>query len=277
MSSDLPLISIEPSTRWKQPDLREVWEHRDLLYALAWRDIKVRYRQTVIGAAWAILQPVLSMVVLSVVFGRLAGVATNDIPYPVFTYSALVPWAYFTHAITMATSSVSGATDMITSAYFPRLILPLAAVLGALVDFLFAFLILLLLMLFYGLVPTVAVFTLPLFTLLALTTAAAVGLWLAALNVEYRDIVHAVPFLMQLWFFATPVAYPSSLIPEPWRAVYGLNPMAGVVEGFRWALLGSTEHPPGAMLLISVGAVAGLAIGGLYFFRRREETFADVV
>ncbi len=275
--STLPVIHIDPPAGWPHLQLRELWEYRDLAYLLVWRDIKVRYKQTVIGAAWAILQPFLAMVVFSVVFGQLARLPTDGIPYPVFAYSALVPWTYFTHALTKSIGSVVDQRAMVTGVYFPRLILPIAAVVAGFVDFLIAFVVLLLLMLWYGLMPTVAVLTLPLFVLLAVATAMGVGLWLAALNVHYRDIAYAVPFLIQLWLFVTPIAYPSSLIPRPWRALYALNPMAGVVEGFRWALLGSGNQPPGTVVLVSATAVAALLVGGLYYFRRTEETFADVI
>lgn len=277
INDDSPVIIINPPAGWVHLELHELWQYRDLLYFLIWRDIKIRYKQTVIGATWAIIQPLLTMVVFTVLFGRLARVSSEGIPYPIFAYSALVPWTYFTHALNKSIDSIVNQKALITEVYFPRLILPIAAALAGLVDFVIAFLILLILMFYYSLVPTLAIFTLPLFILLVIATSLGIGLWLAALNVEYRDISNAVPFFIQLWLFATPIAYPSNLIPEPWRAFYRLNPMAIVVEGFRWALLGGTSQPPGLILLISSVSVAGLLLGGLYFFRRKEETFADVV
>jgi lipopolysaccharide transport system permease protein len=256
-------------------DLREVWAYRELLYFLSWRDIKVRYKQTLIGAAWAILQPFLTMVVFTVIFGNLLGVPSGGIPYPVFTYSALVPWTFFSTAITRSSNSLVYDASLISRVYFPRLIVPLAATLAPAVDFAFAFLILIGMMFFYGIVPTAAVVSLPAFALLALVTAFGVGLWLSALNVRYRDIGYATPFLLQFWLFITPVAYPSSVIPETWRALYGLNPMAGVVEGFRWALLGG-EVPVDVLPASMIGAAA-LLVTGLVYFGRMEAHFADVV
>lgn len=269
-------IIIRPSRGWVPLKLADLWEYRELLYFLIWRDVKVRYKQTVLGAAWAIIQPFFTMVVFSVVFGRLAKIPSDGLPYPVFAYCALLPWQLFAHALTESGNSLVASQNLITKVYFPRLVIPLAAVLAGLVDFAIAFLVLLAMMAYYGIAPTAAVATLPLFLLLALTTALGVGLWLSALNVQYRDVRYTIPFLTQFWLFATPVAYPASLVPEPWRAVLGLNPMAGVVEGFRWALLG-TAHAPGSMLTVSVVVVLALLVGGLYYFRRMEKTFADVV
>jgi len=271
-----PTFRIEPARGWTAIGLRELWQYRELLYFLTWRDVKVRYKQTALGAAWAIIQPFFMMVVFSLFFGRLAGVPSDGIPYPVFTFCALLPWQLFAHALTESSNSLVGSQHLITKVYFPRLVIPIAAVLGGVVDFVIAFVILLLMMLYYGIVPSWAVLTLPGFLLLSLLTALAVGLWLSALNVQYRDIRYTINFLVQFWLFITPVVYPSSLIPEKYRAIYGLNPMAGVVEGFRWALLGKTE-PPGAMLWVSVSVVVLLLVGGLYYFRRMEQEFADVV
>ena len=257
-------------------DLREVWRARELLYFLAWRDLKVRYKQTVLGLAWAILQPLLAMVVFSVVFGHLARVPSDGVPYPVFVYCALLPWSLFAHALTESSQSLVGNRALITKVYFPRLIIPLAPLLVALVDFAIAGVVLAGLMAWYGIVPGLAILTAPLFVLFALVTALAVGIWLAALNVQYRDVRHALPFLTQLWFFATPVAYPSSLLPEPWRSLYGMNPMAGVVEGFRWALVGRPEIP-GALVLVSIITVGLLLFAGLRSFTRMERVFADVI
>jgi len=269
-------ILIQPSRGWVSLKLRDVWEYRELLYFLAWRDIKVRYKQTVLGASWAILQPVLTMVLFSVVFGRLLQAPSDGIPYPIFTFCALLPWQLFAHALTQSSNSLVSNKHLITKVYFPRLVIPISAILAGLVDFGIAFVVLLGMMLYYGITPTAAIVTLPLFLLLAIATALAVGLWLSALNVQYRDVRHTIPFLTQIWLFATPVAYASSLIPEPWRAWYGLNPMAGVVEGFRWALLGQTGSP-GSLVLVSALAVAILLVGGLMYFRRMEKSFADIV
>jgi lipopolysaccharide transport system permease protein len=258
-------------------NLREVWEHRDLFYFLVWRDIKVRYKQTLLGASWAVLNPLIMMVVFSFLFRYLVRVPTGDIPYPLFAYSALVPWAYFVTALTQSTNSVVWNRSLIKNVYFPRLILPMAALVPGLIDLGIALVILFGLMLVYGLTPGVAVLTLPLFGLLAVATALGVGLWMSALHVPYRDVGFVVvPFLTQLWLFLTPVGYPSSLLPEPWRTLSGLNPMAGVVEGFRWALLGR-GHAPGRLLWVSVAVVIGLLVGGAFYFRRREDFFSDIV
>lgn len=272
----LPVTIIRPLKGWAPLELMELWEYRELLYFLTWRDIKVRYKQTVLGAAWAIIQPFFTMVVFSIFFGRLARIPSEGIPYPIFAYSALVPWMYFANALSQASNSLVLDEKVITKVYFPRLSVPMAAVLGGSVDFAIAFVVLVGMMLFYGIVPTAAICAIPLFILLATATALGAGLWLSALNVEYRDVRYVIPFLIQFWLFVTPIAYPSSLVPEPWRTIYGLNPMVGVVEGFRWALLGQ-EQGPGLMSAISVLAVAGLLVSGLYYFRRMEETFADVV
>jgi len=271
-----PVLVLRPSTGFLRLDLKALWEYRELLYFLVWRDIKVRYKQTALGAAWAILQPTMTMLVFSVFFGRLAKVPSDGIPYPVFAYAALLPWQLFAFALTESSNSLVASQNLITKVYFPRLVIPISAVLAGLVDFAIAFLVLLGLMLYYHIVPTAAVALLPLFILLAVGSALSVGLWLSALNVKYRDVRYTIPFLTQFWLFATPVAYPSSLVPEPWRALYGLNPMAGVVEGFRWALLGKT-HAPGPLLAVSVAAVVVLLIGGMRYFRKTESTFADIV
>ena len=271
----LPTFFIDPPSGWASVGLRELWEYRELLYFLTLRDIKVRYKQTALGAAWAIIQPFFMMLVFSLFFGKLAGVKSDGIPYPIFTFCALLPWQLFAHALTESSNSLVANERLITKVYFPRLVVPLAAVLGGLVDFAVAFVILLGMMLFYGIVPTWAIITLPVFLVLAVMTALAVGLWLSALNVQYRDVRYTINFLIQFWLFATPVAYASSIVPARWRALYGLNPMAGVVEGFRWALLGT--QPPGAMLAVSCAVVIVLLIGGLYYFRRMEQEFADVV
>ena len=272
----LPTLHIRPPQGWASLELGELWEYRELLFFLVWRDIKVRYKQTALGAAWAIIQPFFMMVVFSLFFGRLAKIPSDGIPYPVFAYCALLPWQLFAHALTESSNSLVGNQNLITKVYFPRLVVPISAVLGGLVDFAVAFVILLGMMAYYGLVPTLAIVTLPLFVLLAIFTALGVGLWLSALNVQYRDVRYTIGFLTQFWLFATPVAYPSSLVPQQWRWLYGLNPMAGVVEGFRWALLGKSEGP-GILLVFSIFAVIVLLVSGLYYFRRMEQTFADIV
>jgi lipopolysaccharide transport system permease protein len=274
-AEEISTVLIRPSRGWVALKLRDLWLYRELLYFLTWRDIKVRYKQTILGAAWVVLQPFFTMVVFSIFFGRLASVPSDGIPYPIFTYCALLPWQLFAHALSESGNSLVANQQLITKVYFPRLIIPLAPVLAGLVDFGIAFVVLLGMMLYYGFVPTLATLTLPFFLLLAIATALAVGLWLSALNVQYRDVRYTIPFLTQFWLFATPIAYSSSLVPEQWRALYGLNAMAGVVEGFRWALLGKT--PPGPLLAVSVVVVVLLLIGGLYYFRRMEKTFADVV
>jgi lipopolysaccharide transport system permease protein len=272
----LPTFFILPASSWSSLGLRELWEYRELLYFLVWRDVKVRYKQTVLGAVWAIIQPLMMMVVFSLFFGYLAGVPSDGIPYPVFTFCALLPWQLFAHALTQSSNSLVANEHLITKVYFPRLVVPIAAVLGGMVDFAVAFVILLLMMFYFGIVPTWAIITLPGFILLAVMTALGVGLWLSALNVQYRDVRHTIGFLIQFWLFATPVVYSSSLIPERWRPLYGLNPMAGVVEGFRWALLGKSELSV-TLLAVSAVVVILVVISGLYYFRRMEQEFADVV
>jgi lipopolysaccharide transport system permease protein len=267
---------IEPSRGWVSLKLRELWEYRELLYFLTWRDIKVRYKQTVLGAAWAIIQPLFTMIVFTLFFGRLAKIPSDGIPYPIFCYAALVPWTFFSYGLTQSANSLIGSSNLLTKVYFPRLVIPLATVLSGVIDFLLAFALLIVFMLVKGIAPTINVVWLPFFLLLALVTSLGVGLWLSALNVQYRDVRYVVPFINQFWLLATPIAYPSSLMNEPWRTVYGLNPMTGVVEGFRWALLG-TPTAPGPMLLVS-SLVALLAlVSGTFYFRRMEKTFADVV
>jgi len=271
-----PRVVIRPSRGWVPINLGELWSYRELLYFLTWRDIKVLYKQTVLGATWAIIQPFVTMVVFSIFFGRLAGIPSDDIPYPIFSYAALVPWTYFANALGQASNSLVQQERLLAKVYFPRLLVPMASVLAKLVDFAIAFGVLLVMMLAYGRIPTAAIWMLPLFVLLATATALALALWLSALNVQYRDVRYAVPFLIQVWLFASPIAYSSTLVPERWRVLYGLNPMVGVVEGFRWALLGRGQAP-GPMLAVSTLVVVALLIGGLYYFRRMEQTFADVV
>jgi lipopolysaccharide transport system permease protein len=275
-SPALPRLRIAPSRGWVPLRLSELWEYRELLYFLVWRDIKVRYKQTALGASWAIIQPFMTMVVFSLFFGHLGKMPSDGLPYPIFTFAALVPWAFFANGLNQSSNSLVGSSNLITKVYFPRLIVPLASVFSGIVDFLVAFGVLLGMMLYYGLVPTLNILWLPLYVLLALVTSLGVGLWLSALNVEYRDVRYIIPFITQFWLFATPIAYPSSLLSEPWRTIYGLNPMVGVVEGFRWALLG-TNTAPGAIVAVSASAAVLILISGAFYFRRMEKTFADIV
>jgi len=270
------VIRIEPSRRWVALKLREVWAYRELLYFLAWRDVKVRYKQTVIGAGWAILQPLITMVVFTVVFGKFAKIPSDGLPYPIFSYTALLPWSYFTKSLNHSILSVTGSARLISKVYFPRLVLPVAGTLPAMVDFAISFVFLLGMMVWFGIAPTWGVLCLPFFLLMALLTALAVALWLSALNVQYRDIGQVTPFLIHIWLFVSPVAYPVSMVPEKWRLLYSLNPMAGVIEGFRWALLGK-QSPDFGMIAVSVVIVMAMLVGGLFFFRYMERTFADVV
>jgi lipopolysaccharide transport system permease protein len=273
----LPTTTIQPTQGWAPIKLKELFEFRELLYFLIWSDLKVRYKQTVLGAAWAIIQPLAVMVVFAVFFGLVVRVPTGEIPYPIFAYSGLVVWTYFANSLSRASDSILDHESLITKVYFPRLLIPVAAVMAGLVDFAIAFAVLVALVISYGFVPTAAVLTLPLFVLLAVMTALAVSLWLSALNAQYRDIRFLVPVLVQLWFFSTPIIYPTDLIPEGWRTLYEvLNPMVGVVESFRWALLGTGE-PPSITLLISVVMVTAIFVSGLYYFRKMEKIFADVV
>ena len=271
-----PVTIIEPREGWPAPDLRELWSYRELLFFLVWRDVKVRYKQTALGASWAIIQPFFTMVVFSLFFGKLAGVPSDDLPYPIFSYAALVPWTFFAQGLTQSSNSLVASQNLIKKVYFPRLAIPTATVLAGVVDFVLAFVVLLGMMAFYGIVPTAQVVWLPALLLLALVTSLGVGLWFSALNVMYRDVAYVVPFVVQLWLFATPIAYPSSMLPEPWRTLYGLNPMAGVVEGFRWTLLG-TETAPEPMLAVSALAAVAILVGGAFYFRRMERSFADEV
>ena len=267
---------IEPPKGWAALDLGELWKFRELLFFLTWRDIKVRYKQTALGAAWAILQPVLTMVVFSIIFGGLAKLPSEGIPYPIFTFTALLPWQLFAFALTQSSNSLVGDQKLISKIYFPRLVVPFSSVLAGVVDFGIAFLVLAGMMTFYEIGLTLSVLWLPVFLLLALASALAIGLWLSALNVKYRDIRYVVPFLTQFWMYATPIAYSSSLIPEKWRWLYSLNPMTGVVEGFRWALLGKSSLDT-LSISISAGMVVLLLIGGLYYFKRMESSFADIL
>ena len=275
VSADRAVIRLQAPRGWVGLKLAELWHYRELLYFLTWRDVKVRYKQTALGAAWAVIQPFFTMLVFSLFFGRLAKIPSDGVPYPIFAYVALVPWTFFASGLAQSADSLVGSANLLRKVYFPRLLIPMATVVSGLVDFVIAFLVLLGMMVFYGITPTAHILWLPLLVLLALVTALGVGLWLSALNVMFRDVRYIVPFVVQFWLFATPIAYPSSLLQEPWRTIYGLNPMAGVVEGFRWALLGSAR--PGPMVAVSAAVAVALLIGGAFFFRRMERAFADIV
>jgi lipopolysaccharide transport system permease protein len=275
-TKNVPAIRIEPSKGWASLKLRELWEYRELLYFLIWRDVKVRYKQTALGAAWAVLQPLLTMVIFTVIFGNFAQIPSDGLPYPIFAFTALLPWTYFAQAIGRSGVSLVGSANLISKVYFPRPIMPISAAVAPIVDFAVAFVILLGMMAWFRITPTLGVLALPLFMLLAFITALAVGLWLSALNVKYRDVGHIIPFLIQFWMYASPIAYPVSLVPERWRLLYSLNPMVGVIEGFRWALLGKASPDFGVVAVSSV-VVLILLVGGLVYFKRMERTFADVI
>jgi lipopolysaccharide transport system permease protein len=271
-----PVTVIEPPRSWVPLDLRELWDQRELVYFLAWRDIKVRYKQTALGASWAILQPVFAMVVFSIFFGRLGRIPSDGLPYPLWSFAGLVPWTFFAQGLTQAANSLVVSQNLLRKVYFPRLAIPIATVLSAALDFALAFVVLVGMMLFYGVHPTWnVIWVLPL-ALLAFVTALGAGIWFAALSVRYRDVRYIVPFLVQFWLFATPIAYPSSLLPARWRVLYAINPMTGVVEGFRWSLLG-TSTAPGVMVAVSAVTAMVVLVGGAFYFRRVERTFADLV
>lgn len=271
-----PVLRITPPGRWWAIPFAELWEHRELIYFFMWREIKVRYKQTAIGAGWAILQPFMTMLLFTVVFGRFAHIPSEGMPYPIFYYSALLPWMYFSNSLTNATGAIVQNQGMITKVYFPRLALPLSSVFSGLMDFGVSFLMFVALMIYYGIRPGIPLLFFPLFLLLAVLAAAGVGLWLGAMNALYRDVRYAVPFLVQFWMFASPVAYPASLVPAKWRWLYGLNPMAGVIEGFRWSLSGRGAAP-GPLILVSVVIIVAILVSGLFYFQRMEATIADVV
>jgi len=270
-------ILLKPQTGWSPINLGDLWRYRELIYFMTWRDLKVRYKQTLLGASWAILRPFLTMVVFSIFFGRLAKMPSDNIPYPIFTFTALLPWELFATALNVASRSLVQNSNMITKIYFPRVILPLSSILAGLADFAVAFLVLLGMMVYYGFMPTGALWSLPLFILLAMISSLGVGLWLSAMNVQYRDIGYVTPFLVQFWMYITPIAYPASLVPEKWQLLYALNPMTGVVEGFRWALLGSAKSAPGPMMIVSTTIAIVLMVSGMFYFRRMERQFADMV
>ena len=276
ISEIIPITRIEPTKGWVSLELRELWEYRELLFFLIWRDIKVRYKQTVLGGSWAIIQPFFTMVVFSLFFGKLAKMPSDGIPYPIFSYAALVPWGFFANGLNQASNSLVGNSNLIKKVYFPRMAMPIASVLGGFVDFALAFIMLIGMIFYFGMVPTINVIWLPFFLMLAFITSLGASLWLSAMYVQFRDVRQIIPFLIQIWLFATPIAYPSSLLSEPWRIIYGINPMVGVVDGFRWALLG-THTAPGPIIIVSSFAAIGLLITGAFYFRRMEKTFADVV
>lgn len=269
-------VVIAPRTGYFDLDFRSLWEYRELVYFMAWRDVKTRYKQTVLGVAWALLQPVLTMMVFWVVFSRFARVPSDGLPYPLFAFLGLLPWTYFSQAVTRSGTGLVGNSNLIGKVYFPRLVIPLSAVMTPAVDFLLSFVVLIPLMLWYGIVPTPAILVLPALFLAAFATALGVGTWLSALNVKYRDVGHLIPFLVQIWMYASPVIYPLSLVPERWQPLYSLNPMVGVITGFRWALAGG-EPPNLTAGLASLVAVAVLLVSGLIYFRRTEREFADVI
>ena len=273
--AQVPTIIIRPPRKWVPVDFNELWEYRELLYFFTWRDVKLRYKQTGLGIAWAIIQPLFLMVVFSLFFGGLAKIPSDGVPYPLFSLAALLPWTLFAEGMTRSTISMVSNANIMTKVYFPRLIMPVASIMSPLVDFCVAFGILLLMMVYYGFVPTINVIFLPLLVVFAMMTSLAVGLWLSALNVKYRDFQYTVPFLIQIWMFASPVVYPASMVPQQFLFLYALNPMTGVIEGFRWALLGT--NPPTTMIFISLGVVIALLVSGVFYFRRMEQYFADIV
>jgi lipopolysaccharide transport system permease protein len=275
-AASLPILRVEATKGWVSLRLREIWTARGLLYFLVWRDVKVRYKQTVLGAAWAILQPVMAMVIFSIFFGRLAKMPSAGVPYPIFAYAGLVPWQFFSLALTESSNSLVNNKSLITKIYFPRVVIPCAGIFAALVDFTIALVVLAGMMAYYGIAPTPRLLVVPLLVAFVVLTALAAGLWLSALNVKYRDVRYLIPFLTQFWLFATPIAYSSDLVPPAYRAFYGLNPMAGVVEGFRWAVLG-THTNIGSVMIGSAIAVVVLFLTGLAYFRRTEKYFADLV
>lgn len=274
--SDIPVTRIERSRGWASLRLTELWQYRELIYFFTWRDIKVRYKQTALGALWAIIQPVFTMLVFALFFGHLAKIPSEGIPYPIFSYAALVPWTFFSTGLTQGSNSLVQSSNMLKKIYFPRMAMPIGTILAGCVDFVLAFVVLIAMIVFYGIAPTWKTIFLPLFFLLALVTCLGVSFWLSAMNVHFRDVKYTIPFITQFWMYATPIAYPSSLLPQPWRTLYGINPMVGVVEGFRWALLG-THTAPSLMIVLSSIVALGLLLSGAFYFRRQEKTFADVV
>ena len=276
LTDDRPVVLIQPRRGWLSFDLKAVYRYRELLYFLVWRDVLVRYKQAAIGVAWVVLQPLLTMVVFTIIFGQFAKLPSDGLPYPIFSFTALLPWNYFAQAISRSGISLVSNANLISKIYFPRLIVPISGALGPLVDFAISFIILLGMMVWYGIAPTWGVLALPFLTLLAVVTAVAVSLYLSALNVKYRDIGHAIPFLVQFWLYASPVVYSVNIIPQKWRLLYSLNPMVGVIEGYRWALLGK-ERPDYGVMAVGVVVASVLLLGGLVYFKRTERFFADII
>lgn len=267
---------ISPSKGWLSLNLKEVWEYRELLGILAWRDVSVRYKQSIVGIGWAIIQPLMTMIIFTIIFGMFAKLPSDGLPYPIFSYCALLPWNYFARSLGDSSDSLIGSSHLITKVYFPRLILPISKVFAGLIDFAIAFSILLGMMVWYGIAPTKGLLALPLFIGIAMLAALGIGIWFTALNVRYRDVKFVVPFLVQFWMYASPVAYSTSIIPEKWQWIYGLNPMVGVIEGFRWAMLGKAA-PSITLLLVPCIIVVAILLSGLYYFKRMEKTFADII
>ena len=273
---DQPATTIKQASKWPTINFRELWAYRELLFILAWRDISVRYKQSVVGIGWAILQPLLMMIIFTIVFGKFANLPSEGIPYPIYTFCALLPWNYFAGSLTGSSNSLVGSANLVTKVYFPRLVLPLSKVFGGLIDFGIGFIILLGMMVWYGVTPTVGILFLPLFLLVAMLASLGVGLWLTAINVKYRDVVFVVPFLVQFWMYASPVAYSATIVPEKYQWIYGLNPMVGIIEGFRWAMLG-TVSPNFGIMLVSLVGILVILISGLFYFKKMEKTFADII
>ena len=272
---DEPVFVIEPSRKWVALNLRDLWAYRELLYFLTWRDVKIRYKQTVLGAAWAVIQPLFTMLIFTLFFGKLAGIASDGIPYPIFAYAGLLPWTFFSNAVTSSGNSIVGSSHLITKVFFPRMIIPAAAVLAGLVDFAIAFVILVGLMIYYGVAVSWGIVMLPALVLLTALLALGVGMWMSGLNVKYRDVRYALPFLIQVWMFVTPIIYPSSIVPEKWRWAMRLNPLSGIIEGYRASLFG--RAPDWAALAFSTVFTVALLIYSAYTFRRMEKSFADIV
>jgi lipopolysaccharide transport system permease protein len=270
------VTTIRPASRWPTINFRELWAYRELLFILAWRDVSVRYKQSVVGIGWAVLQPLMMMLIFTIVFGKFAKLPSEGIPYPIFTFCALLPWNYFASSLSGSSNSLVGSAHLVTKVYFPRLVLPLSKVFSGLIDFAIGFVILIGMMVWYGVTPTIGILFLPLFMLVAMLASLGVGLWLTAINVKYRDVVFVVPFLVQFWMYASPVAYSTTIVPEKWQWFYGLNPMVGVIEGFRWAMLGK-ESPNIELMLVSLAGIVCMLIGGLYYFNKMEKTFADII
>lgn len=276
LPEEVAVTRVEPSRGWRVLKLGNLWKYREMLYFLSWRDVKVRYKQTLLGAGWAILQPFLTMLIFLVLFRRVANFPSGGVPYPIFAYAGLVVWIFFSYGLTQASNSLVLNAELVRKVYFPRLAVPLAAILPGVLDFAVASTILIGMMVFYGIAPTINVLWLPAFLLLALLTTTGLGVWLSALSVQYRDVRFAVPFMVQVWLFATPVAYPATVFGEPWRSLLGLNPMSGVVEGFRWSLLG-TDSAVGSLIGISTLTAVVILVSGSLYFARVERTFADVI